>query len=203
MPDQFPIPDPILPPKATPPLPYPYKVGPVPAMTAHAPNLAERLWANRLNLVRHFIIGGAVAAGTAYSTTKNMTSTGLAFIGGGLVEMLRKGGDDELRAAGKPDMLTAILKPKQNGGVMSTRTDVEEVGTALYNLTMAVMSKDEDKAGAILTATLATIKEGADLVDIPKDDIPEAVAHALSMAASKAIAAKVVYTDEKPIAPTA
>jgi len=204
--DPLPMPEPKLKDKTRPPLPCPDKVPEVPMRQSKGPGLAERLWCNRWNLIRHFILTGAAAAITAWTTSRSWTVTGGAFVIGGVAGLVRKGGDDELRAATGADSLSLIASAlsgaKKEGAVMGIRTEVEEVRDALASLALAIFEKDDTKSTKILAGIMGIIKEGSDVISIPKGDIPEAAAHALSGAAAIVIASKVVYSDEVVLPPT-
>ncbi len=196
----LPFPEPKLPNKTRPPLPAPDKVPELPMRQGKGPGLAERLWCNRWNLVRHFILTGAAAAITAWTTSKSWTVAGGAFVIGGVAGVVRKGGDDELRAATGADSLSlvrsALTGRKKEGASMGIRTEVEEVRDALASLALAIFEKDDTKSAKILAGVMGIIKEGSDVISIPKGDIPEAAAHALTGAAAIVVASKVVYSDE-------
>ena len=83
------------------------------------PSTADLLWANKWNLVRHFIVDGGGAAIAAFTATKDVTVSGAAFVVGGVVGAARKGFDDLRRSDGKADILTSmkdkIVAPKLKG----------------------------------------------------------------------------------------
>lgn len=192
----------------------------IPSPVVKGPGILGRvwlsLWENRWNILRHAILGAAAVGGILLAKSQG-ASNGETGTAATLIIALRKWIDDELRSHGHKDMISFVLsliqaaavaakvaKPKQKegGAIMGIRTEVEEVRDALANLALAVFSKDEDKAAKILSGIMGIIKEGADVVSIPKEDIPEAAAHALSGAAAIVIASKVVYSDEVVHPPT-
>ena len=82
----------------------------VPPLKNPAPSKLDRIWANKWNLVGHFIVDGGGAAIAAFTATKDLTVSGMAFVVGGVVGAARKGIDDSRRAAGKADMVSAVLR---------------------------------------------------------------------------------------------
>jgi len=97
-----------------PPVPVPEQ-----PITKRNPTTADLLWANKFNLVRHFIIDGGGAAIAAFTATKDVTVSGAAFVVGGVVGAARKGFDDLRRSGGKTDLLTTmkdkVVRPKLKG----------------------------------------------------------------------------------------
>ena len=99
-------------------LPYP---DPVPelALTKRNPSAVDKLWANKWNLVRHFIISGGGTALSTFTLTRDLATTGGAFVIGGIIGVARKGNDDLRRSEGRPDFLTSVkdkvVRPKLEG----------------------------------------------------------------------------------------
>lgn len=163
------------------------------------PSIAEKLWANKFNLLRHFIMTGSAVAGTTWTTTHNLSTTAWSFLIGGVTGAARKGVDDISRLDGKPDMVTAaisLITRKKLGGDTMIRDEVIEAGDAFADLAIAIFDKSEDEAQSIMSAMLGLLKEGGDVVQIPKEDRMEGAAHALTLATAKVVAAKVTYSDE-------
>jgi len=199
--DPLPMPEPKLKPKQTPPLPYPDKV-PCPTVKGNEPSLAERTWCNRWNLIRHFLLAGCAAAVTAWTTTKDWTATGGAFVIGGIAGSIRKGGDDELRAAGKPDMITAaanMLKHKTNGKeVGMIREEVSQLGVAISKLVTRLIDDkpNKEELQGILTDAFGLVTEGTDFAALPKEDRLKAGIHALTIASAMVAGSEIKYSDE-------
>jgi hypothetical protein len=221
------IPEPILKDKTRPPLPYPDKVPETPitqGFTSSAaqekytigkndmavkknPGLAERLWCNRWNLVRHFILTGAAAAITAWTTSKSWTVAGGAFVIGGVAGVVRKGGDDELRAATGADSLSLIasaLSGAKKEGAMSIRIESEQFGDALGT---AVIRATDDvpnstEIGTLVGDAMKAFTEGADFAKMPKADRLNAAMLGLATAMKKIADEKIKFTDEVVPPPT-
>jgi len=178
------------------------KVPESPKPVAKQVALRDRLWANRFNLVRHFLLAGCTAAITAFTTTKDWAATGGAFVIGGVAGIVRKGGDDELRAAGKPDMLTAaanLLKPRTNGKeVGMIREDATQLGMALAKLVTRLTDDkpNKDEIQGILTDAFGLVTEGTDFAAMPKEDRVKAGIHALTVAAVMVAGEEIKYSDE-------
>ena len=169
-------------------LPYPDLV-PVPEFkTGGGPNVAERVWLNKWNIVRHFIVDGGGAAIAAFTATKDLTVTGAAFLVGGVVGAARKGIDDERRAAGKQDILTSVLRPNMKGAVaMGIRDEVVQFQGELRDLIMIFFDEKADKTQVMEIASAAwdAFNEAKDLKGLSKDDMVKAgIDTTLSVAAS-------------------
>ena len=167
-----------------------------------SPSTLDKLWANKWNLVRHFIIDGGGAAIAALTTTKNLTVAGGAFVVGGIVGAARKGFDDNRRAAGKPDFLTTarnlVKKPVTRGDGMGIRAEVYEVKAELVRvgniLTDDIPNSQQLTEG--MAAVLGVIKEGSDFKDIPQQERAKAIGHAFIMAGAEIYDTAVKYSDE-------
>lgn len=169
-------------------LPYPEFVPETP-LRKRNPSTLDLVWANRWNLVRHFIIGGSGAALATFTATKDVTAAGGAFIIGGIAGVTRKGFDDLRRVNGKPDGLTAIRNTitRTEGDGMGIRTEVGEFQAKLYDLVMLFFDETPDKEQVMDIAGGAweAFNEAKDLQDISKDDMTKAgIDTALTMAAS-------------------
>ena len=95
------------------------------------PSTADLLWANKFNLVRHFIIDGGGAAIAAFTATKDVTVSGAAFVVGGVVGAARKGFDDLRRSGGKSDFLTTALNSVRKPITLTEGADVNPILTML------------------------------------------------------------------------
>ena len=194
------LPSPILKPGLEPDLnPVPYK-----PIQNTPQNLLDKLWQNRFNLIRHFIMAGSAVAGATWTSTHDISTTAWSFLIGGVTGAARKGVDDISRSDGKSDMVTAaigLITRKKLGGDTMIRDEVIEAGDAFADLALAIFNKDEDDAKSIMSAMLGLLKEGGDVVQIPKEDRMEGAAHALTLATAKVVAAKVTYSDEVPETP--
>ena len=183
-----------------PPVPVPEQ-----PITKRNPSTADLLWANKWNLVRHFIVDGGGAAIVAFTATKDVTVSGAAFVVGGVVGAARKGFDDLRRSDGKTDMLTTmkdgVFKPKLKGDGMGIRTEVGEFQEKVYALLMIFFDETPDKEQVMDVAGGAweAFNEAKDLKDISKDDMVKAgIDTALTMAA--ALKDKFIkYSDEVPV----
>jgi hypothetical protein len=162
-----------------------------------APSMVEKLWANRWNLVRHFIVDGGGAAIAAFTATKDLSISGVAFVVGGAVGAARKGLDDVRRSDGKADMVTSVLRPKLKGDGMSIRSDVYDVQDKLaaigIKLTDDVPNKDQ--LAELLGEAVGLVTESLDFADIPQDQRLHAIAHAFIGAGNK-IMDEAKYSDE-------
>lgn len=121
----------------------------VPPLRNPSPSWADKIWANKWDIFRHFIIDGGGAAIAAFSTTKDLTVTGAAFVVGGVVGAARKGIDDGRRAAGKTDMVSALLR----------RETVTETEGAEVNAILTMLLGSLDSGLVLLTQNLATTDE--------------------------------------------
>ena len=109
-----------------PPVPVPEQ-----PITKRNPSTADLLWANKWNLVRHFIVDGGGAAIAAFTATKDVTVSGAAFVVGGVVGAARKGFDDLRRSDGKTDMLTTALNSVRKPRTLTEGADVNPILTML------------------------------------------------------------------------
>ena len=176
---KLPYPDPVAAP--------PFSHGPGPTAADRTALVASRVWDNRWNIVRHFIVDGGGAAIAAFTATKDLTVTGAAFLVGGVVGAARKGIDDERRAAGKPDMLTSVLRPKTKGATMGIRDEVGQFQNELRDLVMIFFDETPDRGQVMEIASSAwdAFTEAKDLKGLSKDDMVKAgIDTALTVAAS-------------------
>ena len=153
-----------------------------------APSTMDLLWANRWNLVRHFVISGGGAAMATFTTTKDLTATGGAFVIGGIVGAVRKGGDDLRRSSGKPDLLTAAKnRITQTRGVDMAASDYNKAevvafGAAIGDLITAAL----DGVGADdLDELIEVVTTGAAVVNEMKDVPAAGGLHVLGAASDK------------------
>ena len=109
-----------------PPVPVPEQ-----PITKRNPSTTDLLWANKFNLVRHFIIDGGGAAIAAFTATKDVTVSGAAFVVGGVVGAARKGFDDLRRSGGKSDFLTTALNSVRKPITLTEGADVNPILTML------------------------------------------------------------------------
>ena len=112
--------------ESDPPVPVPEQ-----PITKRNPNTADLLWANKWNLVRHFIVDGGGAAIAAFTATKDVTVSGAAFVVGGVVGAARKGFDDLRRSGGKSDFLTTALNSVRKPITLTEGADVNPILTML------------------------------------------------------------------------
>lgn len=180
-------------------LPCPDPV-PQPPLTKRNPNMADLLWANKWNLVRHFIIGGGGAALSTFTLTKDVTAAAGAFVIGGVLGVTRKGYDDLRRVGGKPDGLTALKNKvtRTKGDGMGIRSNVYEVKDELVKvgiiLTDDIPNSQQLSEG--MGAVLGVIKEGSDFKDIPQQERAKAIGHAFMLAGAEIYDKAVTYSDE-------
>ena len=109
-----------------PPVPVPEQ-----PITKRNPSTTDLLWANKWNLVRHFIVDGGGAAIAAFTATKDVTVSGAAFVVGGVVGAARKGFDDLRRSGGKSDFLTTALNSVRKPITLTEGADVNPILTML------------------------------------------------------------------------
>ena len=172
-------------------LPHPTPI-PVPPITKRNPTTLDLLWANKANLIRHFIIGGSGAALATFTATKDVTASGAAFIVGGVTGVARKGFDDLRRVKGKPDVLSTIKdmvthRTLTEGDGMGIRTEVNEFQAKLFSLVMIFFDETPDKEQVmdIAGGAWAAFNEATDLKDISKEDMAKAGADtAITLAAA-------------------
>ena len=151
-----------------------------------SPSTADKLWANRLNLIRHFIIDGGTAALSAFTLTRDLAVAGGAFVLGGVIGAARKGNDDLRRAAGKPDMLTAAKnRITRTGGVDMSASDYTKADTIAFGQSIGRLVNgarngvNTDDLGALIDAVTA----GAQTVNEMKDVPAAAALHTIGAAA--------------------
>lgn len=179
-------------------LPYPDQVS-VPPLRNPQPSAIEKIWANRYNLVRHFIVDGGGAAIAAFTATKDLTVAGAAFVVGGVVGAARKGIDDGRRASGKTDMVSSLLRRRTEGDALSIRSNVYEVQDkfAAIGIKLTDDIPNKDQLTELLGDAVGLVTESVDFKDIPQDERAKAIAHALIGAGNKVLDAQ-VYSDENP-----
>jgi len=100
-------------------------------ITKRNPSTADLLWANKWNLVRHFIVDGGGAAIAAFTATKDVTVSGAAFVVGGVVGAARKGFDDLRRSGGKSDFLTTALNSVRKPITLTEGVDMNPIFSML------------------------------------------------------------------------
>ena len=183
-------------------LPYPDPV-PEPPMTKRNPTTADLLWANRWNMMRHFIIGGSGAALATFTTTKDLFATGGAFVIGGVAGVTRKGFDDLRRVKGKPDGLSTIkdIVTRTRGDGMGIRTEVNEFQAKLADLIMIFFDEtaDKDQVMDIASGAWEAFSEAKDLKDLGKSDMMAAGADTVLTLGYTLKDKFIKYSDEVPV----